>query len=130
SSKAPSVPVSRADISFTVPEMPGGRSDEPLDVGVIKTYPAAPLQPGDPAPLFETTTFDGKPLKLADFKGKHVLLNFWRSDDAKSLADMAALKTAQAAWGKDPRFVLIGLNLDGTFTAAQDYAIDYKLTWV
>lgn len=130
SSKAPSVPVSRADISFTVPEMPGGRSDEPLDVGVIKTYPAAPLLGGEPAPLFETTTFEGKPLKLADFKGKHVLLSFWRSDDAKSLADMAALKTAQAAWGKDQRFVLIGLNLDGTPAAAQKYATDNALTWV
>jgi peroxiredoxin len=121
---------SRGDISFTVPEMPGGRSDEPLDVGEMKTYPAAPLRTGEPAPLFETTTFEGKPLKLADFKGKHVLLNFWRSDDAQSLADMAALKAAQAAWGKDQRFVLIGLNLDGTLAAAQQYATDNKLTWV
>jgi peroxiredoxin len=130
SSKAPAVPISRADISFTVPEMPGGRSDEPLDVGVIKTYPAAPLLAGEPAPLFEATTLDGKPLNLADFKGKHVLLNFWRSDDAKSLADMAVLKTAQAAWGKDQRFVLIGLNLDGTLAAAQKYATGNQLTWV
>ena len=55
---------------------------------------------------------------------------FWRSDDAQSLADMAALKTAQAAWGKDQRFVLIGLNLDGTLAAARKYATDNKLTWV
>ena len=130
SSKAPSVPISRADIAFTVPEMPGGRSDEPLDVGEIKTYPAAPLQPGEPAPLFETTTFEGKPLKLADFKGKYVLLSFWRSDDANSMADMAKLKAAQAAWGKDQRFVLIGLNLDGTLAAARQYVTDNKLTWV
>jgi peroxiredoxin len=130
SSKSPTVPNLRGDISFTVPEMPGGRSDDSLDVGEIKTYPAAPPQPGDPAPLFEITTFEGKPLKLADFKGKHVLLNFWRSDDAKSLADMTALKTAQAAWGKDQRFVLIGLNLDGTPAAAQKYATDNALTWV
>ncbi len=109
---------------------PAGRSDEPLDAGEIETYSFKPLRIGDPAPLFETSTFDGKPLKLADFKGKHVLLNFWRSDDAKSLADMPHLKAAQAAWGKDPRFVLIGLNLDGTLAAAQQYATDNKLTWV
>jgi hypothetical protein len=125
-----SVRMSRGDISLTVPEMPGGRSDEPLDVGEIKTYLTAPLRTGDRAPLFETSTFDGKPLKLADFKGKHVLLSFWRSDDAQSLADMANLKTAQAAWGKDQRFVLIGLNLDGTLAAAPQYATDNKLTWV
>jgi peroxiredoxin len=130
SSKAPAAQIGRADISFTVPETPGGRSDEPLDLGVIETYPAAPLQPGDAAPLFETSTLDGKPLKLSDFKGKHVLLNFWRSDDAKSLADMAQLKTAQATWGKDQRFVLIGLNLDGTPAAAQKHATGNDLTWV
>jgi RNA polymerase sigma factor (sigma-70 family) len=130
SSKAPAAQIGRADIAFTVPEMAGGRSDEPLDMGVIKTYPAAPLLAGEPAPLFVTTTFAGKPLKLADCKGKHVLLNFWRSDDAKSLADMAALKTAQATWGKDQRLVLMGLSLDGTLAAAQKYAADNQLTWI
>jgi RNA polymerase sigma factor (sigma-70 family) len=121
--------IGRGDISFTVPEMPGGRSDEPLDVGVIKTYLSAQLQTGEPAPPFETSTFDGKPLKLADLRSKCVLLHFWRSDDAKSFADMAALKAAQDAWGKDPRFVLIGLNLDGTLAAAQKSATDNKLSW-
>ena len=127
---APMKQITRGDLLVTVPEMPGGRSDEPLDVGEIKSYGFMPLRTGEPAPLFETSTFEGKPLKLADFKGKHVLLNFWRSDDAKSLVDMAALNMAQAAWGKDQRFVLIGLNLDGTLTTAQQYATDNKLTWV
>jgi RNA polymerase sigma factor (sigma-70 family) len=122
--------ISRGNVPLTVPEMPGGHSDEPLDVGEIKTYLVAPLQSGDPAPLFETSTFDGKPLKLADFKGKYVLLNFWRGDDAKSLEDMADLKTAQAAWGKDQRFILIGLNFDRTLAMGQQHATDNKLTWV
>jgi hypothetical protein len=43
---------------------------------------------------------------------------------------VANLKAAQAAWGKDPRFVLIGLNLDGTLAVAQQYATDNRLTWV
>ena len=30
--------ISRGDLLVTVPEMPGGRSDEPLDVGEIKSY--------------------------------------------------------------------------------------------
>ena len=130
SSKSPATPVTRADIAFTIPEMPGARSDEPLDVGVITTYSATPFLPGDPALLFETSTLDGKSLKLADLKGKTVLLNFWRSDDPQSLADMAALKTAQARWGKDQRLVLVGLNLDSTPATAQKYATDNQLNWV
>src|SRR6185436_5067186 len=52
--------ISRGDLLVTVPEMPGGRSDEPLDVGEIKSYGFMPLRTGEPAPLFETSTFDGK----------------------------------------------------------------------
>jgi peroxiredoxin len=44
---------------------------EPARVGVH------PLQVGDTAPDFAVTTFDGKELRLRDFKGKFVLLDFW-----------------------------------------------------
>jgi thiol-disulfide isomerase/thioredoxin len=35
--------------------------------------------PGKMAPTFSTTDINGKPLSLADFKGKYVLLDFWAS---------------------------------------------------
>jgi RNA polymerase sigma factor (sigma-70 family) len=121
--------VSRGTAEISIPEMPTGRSDEPLDVGEIKVYYTAPLRPGDLAPLFETSTFDGRPLKLADHKGKYILLNFWRSDVPESLEIMGDLKVAQAAWGQDKRFVLIGLNVDSDVSAARKYATDNGLTW-
>jgi RNA polymerase sigma factor (sigma-70 family) len=121
--------ISRGNVPVRIPEMPDGRSDEPLDVGEIKTYLVEPLRTGDPAPLFETSTFEGKPLKLADFKGKYVLLHFWRSNVPESLEAMEDLKSAQTAWGKDPRFILIGLNFDRTLPAAQQYMTDNKLSW-
>lgn len=36
------------------------------------------LKAGTAAPDFELTSLDGKPIKLSDFKGKIVWLNFWR----------------------------------------------------
>ncbi len=40
------------------------------------------LNIGDPAPLFESTTHDGKLVKLADFKGnKNVVLYFYPKDE-------------------------------------------------
>ena len=39
--------------------------------------PGPPTLP--PAPDFTLTLLDGKTLKLADLKGKSVLLNFWQS---------------------------------------------------
>ncbi|WP_183572594.1 redoxin domain-containing protein [Mucilaginibacter sp. X5P1] len=35
--------------------------------------------PGSVAPLFSKTDINGKPLSLADFKGKYVILDFWAS---------------------------------------------------
>lgn len=35
------------------------------------------VQKGNAAPDFELTTLDGTPVKLSNFKGKKVILNFW-----------------------------------------------------
>lgn len=37
------------------------------------------VQPGQPAPEFKTTDVNGNPLKLSDFRGKYVILDFWAS---------------------------------------------------
>jgi peroxiredoxin len=121
--------ISRGNVQITIPEMPGGRSDEPLDIGVISAISQLPLRPEDPAPLFEGVTFKGESVKLADYKGKHVLIHFWRSDRVEAHQDMEEFKAAQAAWGKDKRFILLGLNFDNTLPEAQKFAEDHKLTW-
>jgi len=38
-----------------------------------------PISIGHKAPEFSTTGLDGKPVKLSDYKGKYVLLDFWAS---------------------------------------------------
>jgi len=122
--------VSRGTTDVTIDEMPGGRSDEPQDIGAVEAFYARPLRPGDRAPLFETTTFAGKPLKLADYKGKYVLLNFWggNSPDAQQ-QELEFLKLAQAAWGEDKRFALIGLTVNPNPLDAHKFVTDNKLTW-
>jgi hypothetical protein len=53
-----------------VPGSPGGRSDEPWDLGVLAMTARHSLKAGTAAPDFTVKTVDGQPLKLADFKGK------------------------------------------------------------
>jgi peroxiredoxin len=54
-----------------------------LVFGIQKTRRSQPLQSGagklqgQPAPDFSLASLDGKTLKLSDFHGKAVLLNFW-----------------------------------------------------
>jgi thiol-disulfide isomerase/thioredoxin len=55
---------------------------------------------------------DDKPLKLADYKGKIVLLNFWATWCAPCVKEMPSLDRLQAELGKD-KFVVLPLSLDG-----------------
>jgi hypothetical protein len=56
---------------------PAVASDAPLDMGEIKVFYTRRYRRWDRAPSFELSTLDGRRVKLADFSGKHVLLNFW-----------------------------------------------------
>jgi cytochrome c biogenesis protein CcmG/thiol:disulfide interchange protein DsbE len=47
-----------------------------LTTGIAFSRKSAPLVDA-PAPDFQVTTFDGRKLSLADFKGQVVVLNFW-----------------------------------------------------
>lgn len=68
---------------FHVPEMAGGRSDEPLDLGEIglKFRGEAP-EVGDMAPAFTVETLDGRKVGPEDYRGKVLLLNFWAPWDS------------------------------------------------
>jgi len=64
--------------AIVVPEKPGGRGYEPLDLGSLDAVLVTghPLKIGEPAPLFEVETTDGGTFKLADHRGQYVLLDF------------------------------------------------------
>src|SRR5262249_48671905 len=93
--------------------MPGGRSDEPLDLGTVtlSLRPPKPLSDGDVAPPFAITTVDGKPLRLADYWGKLVLLNFWAPWKDQSLFQIPYLKDVAKTYQGD-RFAIINLIPD------------------
>lgn len=70
------------------------------------------LQPGDKAPAFTVTTDDGQTVKLADFKGRKLVLYFYPKDDTPGC-------TKQACGFRDnlPRFgalnaAVLGISKD------------------
>ena len=65
-----------------------------------------------PLPELAFTDADDKPVKLADYKGKTVLLNFWATWCAPCVKEMPSLDKLQAEMGKD-KFVILPLSLDG-----------------
>ena len=68
----------------------------------------------NPKPLPDLAFNDGedKPLKLADYKGKVVLLNFWATWCGPCLKEMPSLDKLQVEMGRD-KFVILPLSLDG-----------------
>jgi peroxiredoxin len=79
------------------------------------------LEAGQPAPAFTAKTVDGKDVKLADYKGKYVLLDFWATWCAPCLAETPNIKAAYDAAGEDPRFVMLALSLDEKASDAAAY---------
>jgi len=74
---------------ITIAEMPGGRSDEPLDVGTVTVNVNPRVKIGAAAPALEATKADGSTVKLSDFRGKYVLLTLiqgyaFRENDPRS----------------------------------------------
>jgi thiol-disulfide isomerase/thioredoxin len=123
--QSPIIAMCRQEIE--VPDSPGGRSDTPVDLGVINML--APLHPGDPAPDFAVKTVEGQTVKLSDYKGKYVLLDFWATWSAPSVAEMPDLKETYAAFASNPRFTMIGLNLDTDLASARAFSSENQTGW-
>jgi beta-lactamase regulating signal transducer with metallopeptidase domain/thiol-disulfide isomerase/thioredoxin len=118
-----------ASQEFTVPPMPGGRSDEPLNLGTIGLATNTSVKVGDDAPGFSAKTVDGKPIALGDFRGKFVLVDFWATWCGPCVAEMPNLKAVHDAFGNDPRFAMVSLSVDEKPDAPRQFAMNQGLNW-
>ncbi len=121
--------IGRAELQLSIPEMPGGRSDEPLDLGAIEAKLFDTLDVGEIAPEFVVQQFSGEPLRLEHYRGKLILLDFWATWCQPCLAEMPNLKRIHGQFGADPRFVLVSIACDNSISAARDYAEKNGLAW-
>lgn len=116
-------------MDFTVDDMASGRSDEALALGPLVLDMVKRLKVGDVAPDFEIETVDGQPLKLSDFRGKYVLLDFWATWCGPCITDLPHMKSVYDKFRDSPKFAMISLSSDNDVETAKKCIEENELKW-
>ncbi|MCX5659418.1 MAG: redoxin domain-containing protein [Planctomycetota bacterium] len=126
----PSNYLGSAGVDFTMPEIPGGVSDEPLALPPIPFQPVMNLKVGDAAPELKCKTLEGADLSLGDYKGRFVLLNFWATYNPAAKETMADIKAAHEAFAGDKRVAFISVGMDQLQAVTKFYTKENAFTWM
>jgi thiol-disulfide isomerase/thioredoxin len=86
------------------------------------------LTEGKPAPEIAGVDFDGKPLKLADYRGKVVVLVFWGSWCGPCMREIPHEREL-AERLKDKPFAMLGVNCDEDKQAAVSAIKSERINW-
>ncbi|MFL5754828.1 MAG: TlpA disulfide reductase family protein [Chloroflexota bacterium] len=121
-----------------------GPSTAPLPTAyVIGAKPAEGLQPGQQAPelavtrgdgsRFQLSDLDGRPVRLADLRGKLVWLNFWASWCPPCQAETPVLRAMDEAY-RDRGLAIVGISVqettvDDVRAYAQRYGLGYDVAF-
>ncbi len=100
----------------------------PYDLGDLKIERL--LRAGDPAPDFEVKVNDKKRFRLADHRGKFVLVAFWATWNPAALAEVPNWRKLFDAFEKDERFVMIGLSAEFGERQFRQHPVANDIKWI
>ncbi|HEV3259844.1 MAG TPA: TlpA disulfide reductase family protein [Gemmataceae bacterium] len=83
---------------------------------------------GDKVPEIVGEDLDGKKIKLSDYRGKVVLLDFW-THDCGICRYLNRHERSFVERMKDKPFAILGINLDPDKAAAKEAVADDGVTW-
>jgi thiol-disulfide isomerase/thioredoxin len=83
---------------------------------------------GKPSPVVAAKDIQGKIFRLAEQKGKYVLLDFWATWCGPCIKDLPNLKAAYAKY-HDKGLEIVGISLDETPEPVRDFVKDKRIPW-
>ena len=117
-------PVGLAVVRVTVPEDRSARRPGD-DQGARASWPEG----GRCCAEFEFAGIDGSRQKLADVRGKYVLVDFWATWCGACLAKIGEVESLRQKYAERPGLVVVGANLDQDVQHAKEFLRDRKLRW-
>jgi thiol-disulfide isomerase/thioredoxin len=121
-------PIAEMSGNFDVPG--ADKTNTTMNLGDLEMGVKKVPHLGDEAPPFEVRTVDGEPLRLADFRGKFVLLDFWATWCGPCVGETPFLKATYKSFGANDRFVMISLSLDADPGAPKEFARKNDIKWI
>lgn len=112
------------------PSGPGIRSPLPTlgRQAELELYECRYLRPGAVAPEIHGEDIRGKKIKLSDYRGKVVVLNFWASWCGPCM-QMVPHERSLLERLKGKRFAVVGVNGDNDRSAARKAAEKNQMSW-
>jgi cytochrome c biogenesis protein CcmG/thiol:disulfide interchange protein DsbE len=100
-----------------------------MGVVTLARMPAtSPAAQGTLAPQFSLADLDGNPLRLADLRGRPVIVNFWASWCGPCVEEFPLLREAAAEHAKDG-LAVIGIVYQDRSAAARDFMARNGASW-
>lgn len=107
------------------------QTEESVETEDIPGAKLSALREGAEAPDFELNTLDGKSVKLSDYRGKKVILNFWATWCPPCKAEMPHMQNFYVE-NKDKGVEILAVNLtnmDKGVDEVQNFVKEYGLTF-
>lgn len=99
-----------------------------LSLALLTIGSASAVQIAKPAPDFSLSDINDKPVRLSDFKGKVVLLNFWSTTCAPCVAEIPSLNTLYRDL-KGSGLTVLGLSLDRSGKPVRELADKLQIAY-
>ena len=100
-------------------------ADTSLETPAVEGFEVG-LRPGDLAPDFAFSSLEGERLRLSDFRGRPVLINFWATWCQPCRAEMPAIDEAVRRYADD-KVAVLAMNKGEGATPAREWLSDLGL---